>query len=210
MTDYETIIFGGSFDPVHMGHLITARAVAQSVAARRVLLMPTPGNPLKASASTNAAQRLEMLQLAIGDDELFEVSDYEIQKTPPTYTIDTVEYLLALPESDLGQIGFVMGADSLVDLPKWRRVNDLLAMVDVLTACRPPEDVEAIQARIDAMSASFRPEIIEKMKKNVILTPMIDISSTDIRSRLAKGLSIKNLVPEAVEKYLLENKFYTS
>jgi nicotinate-nucleotide adenylyltransferase len=201
------LLFGGTFDPVHMGHLITARSAAEAVGARKVILLPTGVNPLKTPPQATPEQRLNMLRLAVTGDDLFEVSDVELHRRPPCYTIDTVEELLrGRPQGT--SIALVIGADMLADLHCWRRVGDLLNLARVIVACRPPTDIDGARRAIDALADKLPAEHLRSLAKSAVATPLIDISSTDIRRRRAKNLSIRFLVPEAVRTYIEENRIY--
>ena len=203
----RTIIFGGSFDPVHNGHLIVARAIATAAGASCVLLMPTAANPLKTAAPAEASHRLAMLKLATAAEPLLEVSDIELRRAGPSFSIDTVEQLAGLGDCD-GPVSLVIGADMLAELPRWRRVNDLLAKAKLIVLPRPPQSrVDAIQA-IESLRNQLPADYIEQLKKSVAQTPMIDISSTDIRRRVAAGLPIQHLTPQGVAEYIKTKGLY--
>ena len=203
----RTIIFGGSFDPVHNGHLIVARAIATAAGASCVLLMPTAANPLKTAAPAEASHRLAMLKLAIAAEPLFEVSDIELRRAGPSFSIDTVEQLARLGDC-AGPVSLVIGADMLAELPRWRRVNDLLAKAKLIILPRPPQSRDdAIQA-IESLRNHLPAIYIEQLKNSVAQTPMIDISSTDIRRRVAAGLPIQHLTPKPVAEYIKTNSLY--
>ncbi len=203
----QTIIFGGSFDPVHNGHLIIARAVAGELGAERVLLMPTGVNPLKSTGPVAGEHRLAMLKLAVQGDNLFEISDIELRRQPPSYTIDTVEELLRLGTFP-GQLGLVIGADMIKELPKWRSVKELLGKVRLLVACRPPEQYESIVQAVKNLAGQLPAEYVQEIAASVVNTPLIDISSTDIRRRVSAGLDIDDMVPPAVADYIKRNGLY--
>ncbi len=204
-TRRKTILFGGTFDPVHNGHLIVARAVAESVGAGRVLLIPTGVNPLKPAPVATDKQRLAMLQLATAADALFEISDAELRRKPPSFTIDTIEKLPRLQDE---RLSLVIGADMLAELPKWRRVDDLLELVEVIVACRPPWTAEKTHREIAELAGRLKPEQIERLGQSVVATPLIDISSTDIRRRIAAGQSVRYLIGESVRAYIDEHRLY--
>lgn len=207
MSLYGKIIFGGTFDPVHLGHTGIAREIAEKLGVRRVILLPTAGNPLKHIAAASAEQRLEMLRIATAGDELFEICDYELFRTPPTYTIDTMEHLAAAGQLE-DKTGFVIGADSLKDLHHWRRVDEFLEMADLIIAARPPEDFASVLHKIDALKKRFGGDAAERMKRNAIQTRLYDISSTEIRRLTAAGESIAGLVDPKVEQYIIANGLY--
>ena len=208
MNSYATIIFGGTFDPVHVGHLGIAREIAQKLSVPRVLLLPTAGNPLKHQAHASAGQRLEMLTLATAGDELFEICDYELFQAPPTYTIETMERLAAAGRLD-GGAGFVIGADSLKELHRWRRADELLAMVDLIVAARPPEDFSAVLQKINELEDRFGLDMVTKIKRNTVKTQLYDVSSTEIRNLAAAGKPLGGLVVPAVEEFIVKNRIYS-
>jgi len=207
MAVYGQIIFGGTFDPVHLGHTGIAGEIAQTLGVTRIMLLPTAGNPLKHHAAATPAQRLDMLRLATAHEIFFEICDYELFRTPPTYTIDTVEYLTSAGRLT-GHTGFIIGADSLNDLHHWRRVDELLTMVDLVIAVRPPEDLSSVWEKINSLKPRFGNESAERMKSNIVRTKLYDISSTEIRSRAAEGKSLAGLVAPSVEEYIKTNGIY--
>lgn len=203
----KTIIFGGTFDPVHFGHLIMARAVAEALNAHRVLLVPTAANPLKNPPLVTAQQRLEMLRLAIQGDPLFSVSACEIHRPMPTYTVDTIRLL---QQEGASGMCMVVGADMLADLPQWREIEQLLTMVDMVIACRPPIRTADIRREITAMKGQLPDTQLGRLAQNIVETPLIDISSTQIRRRIAAGLGIRYLLPDAVADYIRTESLYSA
>jgi nicotinate-nucleotide adenylyltransferase len=201
-----SLLFGGTFDPVHNGHLRIARDVAGQVGAARVLLIPTRGNPLKNPPQASPADRLEMLRLATTGEALFEICPLELQRDPPSYTIDTVEALLATRPAE--RFALLLGADMLEDLPRWRRIGDLLGQVRILVASRPPWTDEDVQTRLHALTESLGAPTADQLAAGVIQTPRIDISATQVRRRLAGGDSIHDLVPEKICNYIKKNRLY--
>ena len=204
MTIENSILLGGSFDPVHRGHLEIARFVASAVGASRVVLMPTARNPLKRPPVASDAQRLAMLRLATQEDSLFFVSDFELQRGV-SYTIDTIE---ALQRDGATNLMLLMGADNLRDLPRWRRVDDLLAAVQPVVACRPPSGFAEAAAAVEALAGSLPAELLEKVRAGLIETPLIDISSTDIRSASQRGDDCRAMLPPNVYEYIQQEKLY--
>ncbi|MCD4824951.1 MAG: nicotinate (nicotinamide) nucleotide adenylyltransferase [Phycisphaerae bacterium] len=203
----KKIIFGGTFDPVHYGHLITARAVAEAVGAGRVILVPTGINPLKPPPAASDDQRLEMLSLATGGDALFEISDVELRRDGPHYTVDTVEQLIE-QQGPAVELSVVIGVDTLADLPDWHRATDLLDMATIIVACRPPHALEEVRRGISALGEPLNARQVASLSESAVATPLIDISSTQIRRRVAAGLSIRYLTPQTVQAYISENKLY--
>jgi nicotinate-nucleotide adenylyltransferase len=197
-------LFGGSFDPIHFGHLIVARAVGEALDLQRVILLPSRIPPHKQSRVMSPAEhRAAMARLAIADDPFFEISDHDLTCSGPSYTINTVTYFRSL----LGagpDLAWFIGADSLLELHLWHRVADLVETCRIVTAARPGcaiGDLPDLSERIGEVA-------VARLRRDVLTTPQIDISATDIRRRVADGRSIRYLVPEAVRGYILENGLY--
>jgi nicotinate-nucleotide adenylyltransferase len=201
----RTIWYGGTFDPVHLGHLIVARAAAERLEAESVVLLPTGANPLKQARCAPPEDRLAMLHRAIDGDPTFSVSEEEIRQPPPNYTIETVE---RLQQQDRREFGLLIGADSLRDFPRWKRVEDLLDAVRIFVVARPPEPLDEVRERILALQDQLPSKPVRRMADSVVKAPWIDISSTAIRERVAAGRSIRYLVPEAVDEYIREQGLY--
>jgi nicotinate-nucleotide adenylyltransferase len=191
----EKICFGGTFNPIHHGHLLCARVVCEAIGAEKIVLFPN-GNPAyKTGELARGADRLEMCRLATLGDPLFEIDDREVRRAGPTFTIDTVR--------ELRQIGFekvswLIGADMLNMLPKWHRAAELLTEVRFLIMARPGTPMAW-----DTLPAEY-----QALRANVITVPQIDISSTDIRRRSAAGLPIDYLCPPAVCRYITDHQLY--
>src|SRR5438874_9802 len=173
------LCFGGSFNPIHNGHLRCADAVARMAGYDRVLLIPSAQPPHKPDAQDLAAasDRLAMCRLAAAATPRFDVSDIETRRAGPSYTIDTAQ---ELREQGITPIHWLIGADMLLYLPKWHRAHDLLRWVHFVVMARPgwPIDWDAL------------PESYQHLKENVVIAPQIDISATDIRRRVRAGEAI--------------------
>ena len=194
-------IFGGTFDPIHLGHLLTAEAVRDEFGLDKVIFIPAAQPPHKQDQFvTEAHHRLAMTTLATCSNPHFMVSDIELHRDGPSYSRDTLAVLSKLYGSDT-EFYFIVGADSLQDLHTWSRPEELLQLCHLIGASRPkvPVDLAEIQSRFGRLG---------KEKIHVVTTPEIEISSTDIRERLLQGDSIKYLVPEAVEQYIYKEKLY--
>lgn len=198
------LLFGGSFNPVHIGHLIVARAVGEQLGADRVVLIPSAQPPHKHMAHLlEASHRLKMLRLAVRDDPCFEISDLEIQRTGPSYTLLTIQDYRQKLGKDT-PLYWIIGADSLQELHTWYHVDELVRLCRVVTAMRPGFE----QPDLSALGEILSQEQIKQLKADVLPTPLIDISATDIRQRIAAGRSIRYLVPESVRKYIEDNGIY--
>jgi nicotinate-nucleotide adenylyltransferase len=190
------VFFGGSFDPVHHGHLIIARAIAERCGFDRVTFVPTGRPPHKPPSETPGELRLAMLRAAVAGKPLFEVCDLEVRRSGPSYTIDTLQELRRLHGAE-AELCWVIGADMLEDLHLWRRSGEVLEAARILIALRPPWD-QRLEGILEGMKAHFAAEQVSRLERGVVRTPLIDISSTDIRRRVAGGLPIDFLVPESV------------
>jgi nicotinate-nucleotide adenylyltransferase len=194
---------GGSFDPLHMGHLIVAQDAAESLSLSEVIFIPAAIPPHKQQARrVDAKHRLNILYLAVADNACFSVSDIEIQRGGLSYSIDTVKALRSLhPDADLF---LIVGSDTLVELHTWHKVEELLDLCQIATVLRPGEDsLEVITQKIQLPI-----ETRKKMMKYIIQTHRIEISSTEIRRRVETGESIRYLVPSEVKKYIDEHDLY--
>ena len=199
-------VFGGSFDPIPFGHLISARSLAERLGFSRVVLIPCGRPPYKENVRlTSAEHRLAMVRLAVEGDPLFETSDLELQREGPSYTFDTVdEFRRRLGDSV--DLFWLIGGDWLPELTTWYRVAELVHQVTIVTATRPgwtPPD-EGMLAEVVGSEAA------RKLLSNCYLTPAIDISSTDNRARIAAGRSIRYLAPERVRSYIEQHRLYVS
>ncbi|MAT68784.1 MAG: nicotinate (nicotinamide) nucleotide adenylyltransferase [Planctomycetaceae bacterium] len=200
-------VFGGSFDPVHLGHLQLARSCARQAALDRVLFVPAAQQPLKpAGATAAAADRLAMVQTAVAAEEadavLLAVSTIELDRAGPSYTVDT---LAALAQEHPGaELFFLMGADSLADLPQWRdprRICELATPLVVARAGEAPPD-------FDVLAPYATAERLEQIRGAMVHMPPAPISSTDIRRRIAAGRPWQDLVPAAVAQYIEARGLY--
>jgi len=203
-TDNAILLFGGTFDPIHNGHLIVARAVAEQLAVEKVILIPSAVPPHKMDQQISpAADRLQMAQLAVSEDYLFEVSDCELHRSGPSYTLETVLHFRQLCGPAV-QLFWLIGADTISDLPGWYKIADLLEHCTIVTAARPGCEMNDWHLLGDKLSS---PQI-QQLKKHVLKTPLIEISATEIRRRVMQNQSIKNLVPPAVNDYIVSSGLY--
>jgi len=202
----ELMLFGGTFDPVHNGHLIVARALAERRGFGRGVFVPAAQPPHKTPAEASATDRLAMLGLAISGETVFDVSDIELTRTGPSYTLDTLRALRRRHGADT-KLRWVIGADMLEDLPRWHRAGEVLAESDIIIAVRPPWD-QRLDEVFSRLGKEFAPAQIERLRESVVSTPLIDLSSTEIRRRVRQGRSIRYLLPEPVADYIAEHGLY--
>ena len=191
-------LLGGTFDPVHLAHLVLAEQARDALSLDEVLFIPA-GEPWRKTdrAITAAQHRLAMLRLAIEGHDSFGISDIELRRAGPTYTADTLEALAGERLDD--EFYFIIGADALADLPNWHEPERIVAHARLAVAPRDPDQADVAAAALPAVVTAR----VERF-------PMarIDISSTDIRARVAAGRSIRYLVPAAVEQYILKHHLY--
>lgn len=194
---------GGSFDPVHMGHLVIAQDAVEHLELSEVVFVPASIPPHKQHLlQVEPNHRLNMLRLAVEADIRFSVSDIEVERGGISYTVDTIRALKEKYAKD--ELFLIIGSDTLVDLHNWHRIDELLAQCQVATFLRPGEDVlEEIERKI-----GFSGEQKQQLLTHVVETHRIGISSTEIRMRVAEGLGIRYLVPPEVEMYIYEHGLY--
>jgi nicotinate-nucleotide adenylyltransferase len=192
-------VLGGSFNPPHIGHVLLANDAFEALSLDKLLIVPANANPLKGSNPGGAGimQRLQMTQLAFAGDPRFEVSDMEIGRGGLSYTVDTLEALKAKYEG--AELILLLGTDSLATFEKWVRPEKIRELAQL-----------AILARNGSEQERFGVEKNLPEGATIVTTRRVDVSSTEIRKRLAEGKSIKGFVAESVEQYIKSAKLYTS
>ena len=192
-------IYGGTFDPPHIGHLIIASEIRQALGLDAVLFVPAGVPPHKDPAAvTPAADRLAMLQLAVAGNPTFAIDTIELDRAGPSFTADT---LAAVHGRELGaQLWFIMGADSLNDLHTWRNPERIVSLARLAVAVRSGHRVELNQVLGRTPTARDRIDVID--------TPLIEIASRELRERIAAGRTLDYLVPNAVVRYITERSLY--
>ncbi len=194
-------IFGGTFDPIHNGHLVAAEHVRVTMGFERVLFIPAGQPWFKANrAVTEARHRLEMVRLAVANKSKFEVSDIEVRREGPTYTIDT---LTALREEMGGavELYIILGTDALNELHRWHAPMEVLNMATVVGVERPEADVVDREA-LESIRSGASEEIA------FVDGPRVDISAAVVRRRMADGLPVDGLIPQVVHSYIERNGLY--
>jgi len=195
-------VFGGTFDPVHIGHLRLAESAREEaeLSLDKVLFVPA-GEPWrkKERLVSAAAHRMAMLRLAIEGNDAFELSKVELEREGPSYTVETLEALAKQQPGD--ELFLIMGEDALADLPKWREPERIVALAKLAVASRGDSSPE----RLDAIEKAL-PGVLAR----VIWVPMevLQISGSDIRESVRRGWSIRYLVPDAVEAYIHQHALY--
>lgn len=202
----RTILYGGSFDPVHEAHLSAAEHALRLLQADRVLLMPNASPPHKAQGTVaSAAHRVAMLRLAIEDRPGLELCTHEVDRGGVSYTFDTVEQLLAGGLSGDALV-LLIGQDSVPDLPDWYRGPELAARVPIAVIPRP----EAPEPDWHRLEAALGEAAVASMRRLWLPIPPLDISSTDLRLRVREGRSIRCRCPDPVVDYIEANELYTT
>jgi nicotinate-nucleotide adenylyltransferase len=188
-------LMGGTFNPIHIGHLKIASKVLDSFDLAKIIFIPS-GNPphKRAGDIIDAFHRLKMIESAINDDKRLEVSDIEIKRKGKSYTLDTIKQVKELYGRDT-EIYFIAGADSALDLPNWKNPSEILSISHFVAVERPGFSLREL-------GANYQKKII------AVEGISINISSSDIRERIKQGRSIKKLVPASVEKYIRRNGLY--
>lgn len=204
MTRRRIALFGGSFDPIHRGHTDVAGAAAEQIRAEKVIFIPAKCSPLKRlSPHANDEDRLNMVTLATVQERAFAVSDCELTRPAPSFTIDTVR----LFQREYGQdvaIHWLLGADSVKDLAHWYMIEELIDECHLTTMLRagyPAPD-------FDCYEPLWGAQRIAKLKANLVTTPLIDVSSTEVRRRLASKEDIGNMLHPNVATYIREHRLY--
>lgn len=195
-------IFGGTFDPPHLGHLILADEARHALGLTRVLWVLTPDPPHKQGRQFAPLEhRRAMLDLALAGEPAFELSTVEIDRPGPHYALDTVHLLAA--QNPRARLIYLMGEDSLRDLPAWHRPADLLAALHALGVMRRPgvsADLSALEAALPGVRAKVR----------FVDAPRVEIASSDIRQRIAEGRPCRYFLPAGVYDYIRQHRLYLS
>ncbi len=196
-------LLGGTFDPIHYGHLISAQWSMERFSLDQVLFIPTGSPPHKQENEVMpATHRYQMVLLAIKDHPNFKISTIELTREGPSYTIDTIRTLQNRYNGN-AQLFFITGADSILELHTWHRYKELLASSNFIATTREGYDSGTFHKRVAEFQEKYSARILE------LEIPAIGISSSRIRDYISKGISIKYLVPERVEQYIIKNNLYT-
>lgn len=192
-------IYGGSFDPLHIGHLAIAEEARATLGLASVAFVPAARQPLKGQAQGAPDHRLSMVRLACAGNSAFYADDLELRRPPPSYTVDT---LLSFRERHPppAELWFVVGADAARDLPRWHRAAEVVTMARLAIVGRPgfSVDIPALLAALPGLAGRY----------TLIDGPHLDISSTELRGRLAAGRTVRYLLPEEVRLYIAEHGLY--
>ncbi|MBP2653301.1 MAG: nadD [Firmicutes bacterium] len=197
----KTGIMGGTFDPIHVGHLVTAEAVRVEYGLDKVIFIPAANPPHKQELNvTPAIHRYIMTVMATCSNPNFVVSSIELDRSGPSYTVDTVRALNA-KYGDKTEFYFITGADAIGELTTWENVSEILNLCYFVAATRP-----GCNSDLDSVINYFGEKGRDRIFR--LTTPELEISATDIRDRVKRGRSIKYIVPENVESYIMKEGLY--
>ena len=198
---YRLGIMGGTFDPIHYGHMVAAEMARTEFALAKVLFIPAGDPPHKAGQTISPGYvRYDMVKQAVSDNPFFEVSPLEIDRVGPSYTVDTLRQVhINLQDSELY---FITGSDALREIFDWRETMEMLSLAHFIGASRPGFETDEFLRQVE----SEHPEVRGRI--HVLEVPALAISSTDIRARVAGGRSIRYLLPEQVRLYIEEAGLY--
>lgn len=197
-------IFGGTFDPIHIGHLIIAQHACEEFNLDKLLIIPasTPPHKLRYKI-TDGRHRLCMTKLAVKNNSKFVVSDIELKNKGVSYSVDTLD-IIKQKMGTSASYYLIIGSDMVPDLHTWKEIGRLTEMCTFVVAIRPGLDKNQLKKMRLQLPAIVRKRVLS----NIMLNPLVDISATEIRKRASRGKSIRYLVPEKVENYIIKHKLY--
>lgn len=194
-------IMGGTFDPIHYGHLVIANEVLFKFNLEKIIFVPTGNPPHKRSAAlADAYHRYMMTQFATMTHASFDVSNIEVEKDGIAYTVDTIRELKKQYKDT--KMFFITGTDAVLDLPNWKDPEEILNLCTFIAVNRPGYVTDTLDDKLDKLMKNYNGEILS------IKAPQLKISSTDIRNRIEEGRPTKYLLPETVEQYILKKGLY--
>lgn len=201
VTNINTGVLGGTFNPIHNGHIAIAEAARIALNLDEIYFIPTGQPQLKDNDVLLATEhRVQMINVAISEKPFYKLSTIEVERAGPSYTVDTLSELRRQLSSE-HELFFILGWDSLAQLPHWKDPDLLIQMCKLVVVSRPGYPLPDIASMEDTVPGiTGRVIILDR--------PHIDISSSDIRERIARGLNVKHLLPEPVEEYIRENSLY--
>jgi len=188
-------LFGGTFDPIHIGHLIIAEWIYEELQLEKIIFIPAGDPPHKQSKYISSVKhRLEMVRLAIEDNSKFDISEFEAEKIGKSYSVETLKEFSEVYKSQ-ATLFWIIGSDSLIDLPNWFQPDKIYELSTVVVYPRMDFEVEKASRHL-------------REKSLIVAAPQIEISSTEIRNRVSNGPTIRYLVPSKVEEYICTNGLY--
>ncbi len=204
MSNRKIILYGGSFDPIHRGHLTMMQFAMQHLQAGKGFFIPAGCSPLKRrNPYADATSRVEMIKRAIQTLPGVEVCDYELNHAGPSYTIDTVRYFRRQVGQD-AQLYWLLGADAVAELPYWHQIGQLAQSCRLCVMYRGGYPMP----KLDLLTGVLTPAQSEQLKMDALATPLMDISSTAIRQAIAAGQDVSGLLPDGVWQYIQDKKLY--
>lgn len=198
-------IMGGTFNPIHNGHLIMSEQIREQIGLDKIIFVPCYLPPHKSGENViSGSHRINMAKIATQDNDFFDVSDIEIQEGKVSYSIDLVKKIKSIyPQDD---IYFLIGEDSLLDLHTWRDIKQLLDLCTFVTAKRT-QNIDLAKEFQDN-NTLFDKKNMEKLCQNIVQTNVITLSSSEIREKTMNNCSLKYIIPEKVNTYIKENNLY--
>jgi nicotinate-nucleotide adenylyltransferase len=204
MHDRSVGIMGGTFDPIHYGHLVIAEAARAKFQMEEIVFVPSGTPPHKRGRNiTHFEHRFQMTKLAIQDNAHFCVSRLEIDRPGPSYAVDTIRALRDLFSPNT-RLYFITGADAILEILSWKDVGALIGMCQLVAATRPGYSLDGLKDIVNRIQSEHKREF----NVHTMEVPALMISSTDIRKRVESGMPIKYLLPDSVEKYIYDHKLY--
>jgi nicotinate-nucleotide adenylyltransferase len=194
-------LMGGTFDPIHNGHLIAAEEARWQAGLEKIIFVPTGQPPHKErEPAANPWHRYLMTALAVNSNPYFQVSSVEIERTGPSYTVDTLKAFAKLYPG--AEIFFITGSDAILEIATWKDVQQLLSLCRFIAAVRPRYGLDVLREKLSLLPLKWQERIL------CLEVPGLDISSTEIRKRIREGRPVKYLLPESVEDYIRKNGLY--
>lgn len=200
MTLKRVGIMGGTFDPIHLGHLVIANEVLNIYKLDEIIFVPAGNPPHKVGMRASSWDRFLMTNIATMSNNKFSVSDIELKNTGKSYTLNTLKAFHNIYAET--EFFFITGTDAVINLPNWHEPKELLKLCKFIAVSRPGLSKENVESKIEEIRKTFNGHI------ELLHVPMLEISSTDIRERISEGISAKYLLPESVEQYIIKNNLY--
>lgn len=206
-------IYGGTFDPIHYGHLKSVTALAEKVALDQVIIMPNNVPPHRPQPQASSAQRKKMIELAIANNPLFTLDCRELQRSTPSWTVETLEQIRA-EKGGQQPLAFIIGQDSLLSLPRWHRWETLLSLCHLLVCQRPGYSLTMETPELQRWLERHQTDSVASLHQQpagkifIAPTPLYDISATTIRLRLESGKTCEDLLPTAVSDFIHQQHLY--
>ncbi len=214
-------IFGGTFNPIHYGHLRAAEEVRERFELTKIIFIPSKNPPLKTQDLLDSVHRYKMTELALSENSFFEISDIEFKRQGKSYSVQTLEELRSIFHGTT--LYFILGIDAFLEIPTWWQAERLISLVDFIVISRPSFRFADLLSSPYISASKNDLEKLDKAELELYITtlkgnrsiiafriPLIDISATEIRRRVREGKSIKYLLPESVESYIISNRLYKS